>query len=63
MQLERNLNPTLSAVYVCAGVLMMLAGIVTYALLPNWAVLVLVICGALSQRSTAPLNDVSGVRD
>jgi hypothetical protein len=48
MQLVRNLNPTLSAVYVCAGVLMMLAGIVTYARLPNWAVGVLVICGALS---------------
>ncbi len=65
MQLERKLNPTLSAMYVCAGVLMMLAGLVTYARLPNWAVLVLVICGALSiyLRSTAPLNDVSGVRD
>jgi uncharacterized membrane protein HdeD (DUF308 family) len=33
--------------YVCAGVLMMLAGIVTYARLPNWGVSVLVICGAL----------------
>jgi hypothetical protein len=48
VHLERNLNPTLSAVYVCTGVLMMLAGLVTYALLPNWAVLVLVICGSLS---------------
>ena len=48
MQLERNLNPTLSAMYVSAGVLMMLAGLVTYARLPTWAVLVLVICGALS---------------
>jgi uncharacterized membrane protein HdeD (DUF308 family) len=48
MQLVRNLNPTLSAVYVCMGVLMILAGIVLYALLPNWAVAVLVICGALA---------------
>jgi hypothetical protein len=53
MQLERNLNPTLSAMYVCAGVLLMFAGIVTYARLPNWAVLVLVICGALSIISGA----------
>jgi uncharacterized membrane protein HdeD (DUF308 family) len=53
MQLERNLNPTLSAVYICAGVLMIFAGIVTYARLPNWAVLVLVICGALSIISGA----------
>jgi uncharacterized membrane protein HdeD (DUF308 family) len=48
MQLERNLNPTLSAVYVCMGVLMILAGLVLYALLPNWAVVALVICGVLS---------------
>jgi hypothetical protein len=48
MQLERNLNPTLSAVYICTGVLMILAGIVTYARLPNWAVAALMIFGALS---------------
>jgi uncharacterized membrane protein HdeD (DUF308 family) len=53
MQLERNLSPTLSAVYVCTGVLMIFAGIVTYARLPNWAVLVLLICGALSIISGA----------
>ncbi len=48
MPLERNLTPTLSAVYVCTGVLMIFAGIIMYARLPNWAVLALVICGALS---------------
>ena len=48
MQLERNLNPTLSAMYVGTGVLMILAGIVTYARLPNWAAAALVILGALS---------------
>ena len=48
MQLEQNLNPTLSAVYICTGVLMIFAGIVTYARLPNGAVAALVILGALS---------------
>jgi type IV secretory pathway VirB2 component (pilin) len=61
MQLERNLNPTLSAVYICTGVLMIFAGLVTYARLPNWAVGVLVIFGALSIiGQTAPLTHVSG---
>jgi uncharacterized membrane protein HdeD (DUF308 family) len=53
MHLERNLNPTLSAVYICMGVLMIFAGIVTYARLPNWGVGVLVICGALAIISGA----------
>ena len=48
MQMQRNLNATLSAVYICTGVLMIFVGIVTYARLPNLAVAALVIFGALS---------------
>ena len=48
MHLERNLNPTLSKLYLISGAVMILLPLLMIRLLPGVAVAALVLCGALS---------------
>lgn len=48
MHLERNLNPTLSKLYIVTGLFMIVASLLAFRLLGIGLTIVLVCCGALS---------------
>ncbi len=48
MHLERNLNPTLSKLYIGSGVLMIVVALLAFRLLTPPLAVVLVVCGVLS---------------